>query len=84
VLEVAAETGTLGLLGLALLGGLILALLVRLVRRGRYEAAPWGMALLLAAFPLNATLSLYAHFMSALVMYLAMMFFAVAAREAKA
>jgi len=84
VLEVAAETGTLGLLGLALLGGLILALLVRLVRRGRYEAAPWGIALLLAAFPLNATLSLYSHFMSALVMYLAMMFFAVAAREANA
>ncbi len=84
LLEVAAETGSLGLLGLALFGALVLTVIVQLVRSGRYEAAPWGIALLLAAFPLNATLSLYSHFMSALVMYLAMVFFAVAARECKA
>jgi len=84
VLEVAAETGTIGLIGYALFLALITALLVRLTRRGRHEAVPWGIALLLAAFPLSATLSIYAHFMSALIWYLAMVFIAVAAREAQA
>lgn len=83
LLEVAAETGTIGLVGFALFLVLIASLLVRLVRQRRYEAAPWGFALLLAAFPLNATLSLYAHFMSALIWSLAMIFFAVAARESR-
>jgi O-antigen ligase len=81
LLEVAAETGTIGLLGLALFLGLIMMLLIRLLRRHCYEAVPWGLALLLAVFPLSATLELYAHFMSALIWYLAMMFFGVAARE---
>ena len=84
LLEVAAETGTIGLVGYALFLVFVVALLVRLTRQRRFEAVPWGMALLLAAFPLNATLSIYAHFMSALIWYLAMMFFAVAAREARA
>jgi O-antigen ligase len=84
VLEVAAETGTVGLLGFALFLALIAALLLRLVRQRHYDAVPWGIALLLAAFPLNATLSLYAHFMSALIWYLAIVFFAVAARETQA
>jgi O-antigen ligase len=83
VLEVAAETGTIGLVGFALFLALIGALLLRLVRARRYEAVPWGIALLLAAFPLSATLSLYAHFMSAMIWYLAMIFFAVAARESQ-
>ncbi len=81
LLEVAAETGAIGLSGYALFLALIATLLLRLVRRRRYEGVPWGIALLLAAFPLNATLSIYAHFMSALIWYLAMMFIAVAARE---
>ncbi len=83
LLEVAAETGSLGLLGYALFLLLVTVLLVQLTRRRRFDAVPWGLALLLAAFPLNATLSIYAHFMSALIWYLAMMFFAVAAREAQ-
>jgi O-antigen ligase len=76
VLEVAAETGTVGLLGFALFLALIAALLLRLVRQRHYDAVPWGIALLLAAFPLNATL--------ALIWYLAIVFFAVAARETQA
>lgn len=83
-LEVAAETGTIGLLGFALFLALIAGLLLHLVRQRHYDVVPWGIALLLAAFPLNATLSLYAHFMSALIWYLAIVFFAVAARETRA
>jgi O-antigen ligase len=81
LLEVGAETGSIGLIGLALLGLFTVLIIVQLARDGQFEAVPWGLSLLLAAFPLNATLSLYAHFMSALVFYLAMVFFAVAARE---
>jgi O-antigen ligase len=81
LLEVGAETGSIGLIGLALLGLFTVFIIVQLIRDGQFEAVPWGLSLLLAAFPLNATLSLYAHFMSALVFYLAMVFFAVAARE---
>ena len=83
LLEVAAETGTIGLGGYALFLVLIAMTMLRLVRRRRYEAVPWGIALLLAAFPLSATLSMYAHFMAALIWYLAMMFVGVAAREAQ-
>jgi len=60
LLEVAAETGSLGLLGYALFLLLVTVLLVQLTRRRRFDAVPWGLALLLAAFPLNATLSIYA------------------------
>ena len=84
LLEVAAETGTIGLFGYALFLVLIATAIMHLTRRRQYEAVPWGIALLLAAFPLSATLSLYAHFMSALIWYLAMVFFGVAAREAEA
>ena len=81
LLEVAAETGTIGLVGYTLFLVLIAAAMMQLARRRQYEAIPWGIALLLAAFPLSATLSLYAHFTSALIWYLAMVFFAVAALE---
>lgn len=83
LLEVAAETGTVGLIGYAVFLALIVATLLRLLRQRRYQAVPWGLALLLAAFPLSATLSLYAHFMSALIWYLAILFVGVAAREAR-
>ncbi|WPL18867.1 Lipid A core - O-antigen ligase [Thiorhodovibrio winogradskyi] len=77
-LEVAAETGTIGLIGFALFQLLIAGMTLRLLRHQAYDAATWGIALLLAAFPLSATLSLYSHFMSSFVFYLAMVFFALA------
>lgn len=81
VLEVAAETGSLGLIGYGAFLVLVVGKLWVLMRRRSYEAVPWGIALLLAAFPLSATLSLYSHFMSAMIWYLAMLFCGVAAYE---
>lgn len=77
-LEVAAETGTIGLIGYGAFLVFILARLVSLVGERRFDAVPWGIALILAAFPLSATLSLYAHYMSAVIWFLAMVFFGVA------
>ena len=81
LLEVAAETGSIGLIGYLAFFVLILGKLRSLWRQQRFEAIPWGITLILAAFPLSATLSLYSHFMSALVWYIAMLFFGVAAYE---
>jgi O-antigen ligase len=81
LLEVAAETGTIGLIGYGAFFVLILVKLWGLLKERRFDAVPWGFALLLAAFPLSATLSFYAHYMSAMVWYLAMVFVGVAAYE---
>lgn len=78
LLEVAAGTGTIGLVGFATFHLLVAGMLIWLLRHQAYDAVPWGIALMLAAFPLSATLELYAHFMSAFVFYLAMVFFALA------
>lgn len=72
VLEVAAETGIIGLSGYTIFCVLLLTLMWRLKRQGQYAVLPWALTLFLAAFPLSASLSLYAHFMSALIWYLAM------------
>jgi len=79
LLEVAAETGSIGLIGYGAFLVIVAAALFRLARQRRYEPIPWGISLLVAAFPLSATLSLYAHFMSAMVWYLATLFFGLAA-----
>jgi O-antigen ligase len=81
LLEVAAETGAIGLIGYGAFFALILSRLWRLLKERRFDAVPWGFALLLAAFPLSATLSFYAHYMSAMVWFLAMIFVGVAAYE---
>ncbi|EXJ16809.1 O-antigen ligase family protein [Imhoffiella purpurea] len=81
LLEVGAETGTVGLAGYLLFFIVILSALWKMARAGRYEAMPWGMTLMVAAFPLSASLSLYAHFMSALICYLAILFFGIAGDE---
>lgn len=66
VLEVMADTGSIGLLGL--LAGFILAL--RLWRSmspaKRYEAFPFALALVLVLFPLNSHFALYGTYMSSL------------------
>ncbi|MBK5970230.1 MULTISPECIES: O-antigen ligase family protein [Thiorhodovibrio] len=82
LLEVAAETGTIGVIGFAIFHLLVIGMVIWLLRRQAYDAVPWGIALILAAFPLSATLELYAHFMSAFVFYLAMVFFALATTSA--
>lgn len=80
-LEVAAETGGVGLIGYLAFFAIVLGKLRALWRQGHFDAIPWGITLLLAAFPLSATLSLYSHFMSAMIWYVAMVFFGVAAYE---
>jgi O-antigen ligase len=78
LLEVAAETGGIGLIGYLAFFVIVLARIRSLARQRLYEAIPWGIALLLAAFPLSASISLYAHFASALIWYIAMVFFGIA------
>lgn len=67
VLEVLADTGSIGLLGL--LAGLVLA--IRLWRNmspaRQYEAFPYALALALVLFPLNSHFALYGTYLSSLI-----------------
>lgn len=71
LLEVAAETGVIGLAGLAL----AVAVLMRAARRAtpgsRHDAVPYAIALGAAFFPLNTHLALYSAHWSQIVWWLA-------------
>jgi O-antigen ligase len=67
VLEVMADTGSIGLLGM--LAGLVLVLLFwrGLTPARRTEAFPFALALALVLFPLNSHFALYGTYMSSLI-----------------
>ncbi|HRQ75273.1 MAG TPA: O-antigen ligase family protein [Phycisphaerales bacterium] len=59
VLEVATETGIIGLMGFAAFCVIIVRLLLD---RNNVSAAPWILAVLVAMFPLNAHMAIYGNF----------------------
>lgn len=66
VLEVAAETGLIGLVGYVLTQGVLLVLFFRLRGEARVLSGPWLLVALLASFPLASTISFYASASSSL------------------
>ena len=67
VLEVMADTGTVGLLGLV--AGFILVVVFwrKMTPARRIEAFPFALALVLVLFPLNSHFALYGTYMSSLI-----------------
>lgn len=67
VLEVMADTGSIGLLGMVT--GFVLALLFwrRMSPARRYEAFPFAFALALVLFPVNSHFALYGTYLSSLI-----------------
>ncbi len=67
VLEVMADTGSIGVLGM--LAGLILAIRFwrSLSPARRYEAFPFALSLVLVLFPLNSYFALYGTYLSSLI-----------------
>ncbi len=78
LLEVALETGVIGLLGYACFLGLLLA---RLRRAADDTQAAWAISALAAAFPLNAHLAFYGSYWSTLMWLAAAAAMAGAKRE---
>lgn len=70
LLEVAAETGTVGLAGYVLLWLGLLAAARAARRGGRPAALPWLIAAGVAMFPLNAHMAFYSSYWSALAWWL--------------
>jgi O-antigen ligase len=70
VIEIAAETGTLGLVGLMLATLLLLRAAARAPPSGRDLLVPAGFALVAAFWPLNTHLALFSSFWSQLVWWL--------------
>ncbi len=66
VLEIFAETGLLGLSGYSLFWWLLLSRFGPQIWRAG-EAAPWVVAVVVAAFPLNVHMSLYASYWSSVL-----------------
>lgn len=77
VLEVSAETGLIGITGYVI----FFILLIRHMRftTGSHYAdvVPWGLAGLVAAFPLSSTMSFYAYFSSCLMWTLVIIYIAL-------
>jgi len=76
LLEVATETGALGVAGYALMLIVAAAALLRLPRGARAGPVPWGLAAGVALFPLNTHMALYGSFWSTLAWWLVMLFVA--------
>lgn len=71
VLEIAVETGVIGLAGFVVFWLLFLSFLRRALADPRWEAsAPWAVAALAAGFPLNAHMSFYASYWSTVFWWL--------------
>lgn len=66
MLEVAAETGSIGLAGLLILFVLLLRRVWRLMPAWRDPAFAWSLAALVAFFPLNAHMALYGSYWGSL------------------
>ena len=84
VLEIAAETGVLGLLGYVILFIMLLVRLYRLESKAFRSAYPYVLTLIVALFPLNGHLNFYRVFYASLIWWtiiLTASAFAIAARN---
>lgn len=70
VLEVMADTGTIGLAGLALAFVLALRHLRRITPGERRDAFPYALAVFLILFPLNSHFAIYGTYTSSLIWFL--------------
>jgi O-antigen ligase len=70
VLEVMADTGTIGLIGMFAGFLLVFRFWRTMTPTQRYEAFPFALALALALFPLNSHFALYGTYMSSLIWFL--------------
>jgi O-antigen ligase len=70
VLEVLADTGTIGLLGLLAAIGFLWAYQKRTTPIERQDAFPFALALLLVLFPLNSHFAIYGTYTSSLIWFL--------------
>ena len=80
VLETAAETGVLGLAGLLLFWLSVLRVRGSVMLEG--ESAPWLLAVVVAAFPLNAHLAFYSTYWSSVLWWVLPVYLAIALRPA--
>jgi len=78
LLEVAAETGLLGLIGYIVFLTILITKIQRTVKSQYSDAVPWGLSAIVAAFPLSSTMSFYAYFSSCLIWTLIIIFIALA------
>jgi O-antigen ligase len=67
ILEVAAETGLIGIAGYIIFFILVIRHMSTVMRSRYSNVIPWGIAGLVAAFPLSSTMSFYAYFSSCLM-----------------
>ncbi|HEY4732724.1 MAG TPA: O-antigen ligase family protein [Gammaproteobacteria bacterium] len=84
VLEIAAETGLIGITGYLLFLGYLIKKIISLKRSARSHAIPWGVAVIVAAFPLSAGIPFYAHFLSGLTWLPLIVFLSMYDVESKA
>lgn len=77
VLEIAAETGAIGVMGYLLFLGYLIKKIISLKRSARSHAIPWGVAVIVAAFPLSAGIPFHAHFLSGMMWLLLIIFLSV-------
>ena len=84
VLEIAAETGMIGLLGYLILGAVLLARLGALDRGALRSAYPYALVSVVALFPVTGHLGFYALFPTSLIWWVLIVnasAFAIAARK---
>ena len=81
LLEVMAETGTLGLIGYLLLLYLLIRMVWQVPPRRRPDVWPWGVATLVAWFPGNAHMALYASYWGSIAWWLLLVTLALARAE---
>jgi len=77
ILEVAAETGLLGLMGYIVFATILIRQIKSTLNSRHSDAAPWGLAACVAAFPLSSTMSFYAYFSSCLIWMLLIIYIAL-------
>lgn len=77
LLEVAAEAGLIGVIGLLVFLVVLISRLWTLSSRGISDAVPWGLCALTAAFPLSAAMPLYGYFYAQLLWFPLVIFVAL-------
>jgi O-antigen ligase len=83
VLEIAAETGTVGLLGYLVFALLFLRALGKLDAAGLAQAFPFALGLIVVMFPFNAHKGFYGNFAASVVWWVAPLAIAALARAAR-
>ena len=72
MLEIATETGVIGLLGYLIALGYWIRLMLQAAKEKNNQVLPWMMAVLIAIMPLNAHMAFYASFWSCITWWLVM------------